>query len=93
MCERFVNSFTDNIIEKLKNPLKLYLVRIPLNLTVSHGLCTEFITAAYSEEEARKTKPYYFWISEEMIDKLLVTEIGYASENVAPGVIIKYISC
>jgi hypothetical protein len=89
MCENFVNSFVEKVTEKMKNPLKLYHVELPNDIQLGYDSYSDFITTAYSEEEARKTSPgSYGWTKE--IDKLIVTEIGTASENVKSGVIMAH---
>lgn len=95
MCDRFVDSFTKNVVEKMKNPLKLYHVALPGEMLLGYDSYSEFVVAAYSEEEARNTHPggEWFsyegdWIAKDKVEKLLVKEIGNASETVEPGVIV-----
>ena len=57
MCERFIENFVEKVIEKTKNPLKLYHVSIPDGIEPDDGDFIEFLVAAYSEEEARYTCP------------------------------------
>ena len=58
MCERFIENFVEKVIEKTKNPLKLYHVKRPDELPPDYANYTEFLVVAYSEEEARNTHPH-----------------------------------
>jgi len=98
MCERFINKFAEKVIEKNKNPLKLYLVERPDSLPVDYEQYNSFVVAAYTEKEARETNPigeeefleYYssYWVKKDQIDLLIIKEIGTASKNLEPGIII-----
>jgi hypothetical protein len=90
MCDRFIKNFADIVIEKTKNPLKLYYVEIPegVEVDLDYESCSAFVTANYTENEARNMKPEYAWVDDTKI--LKVTEIGYANENVTPGIIIQH---
>lgn len=90
MCNRFIDKLAENIIEKMENSLKIYHVVLPNEIDLGYDSCSDFITAAYSEEEARKTRPECAWIDNDKIDKLLVFQIGNASENIKPGIIISH---
>jgi hypothetical protein len=93
MCERFINSFVEKVIEKTKNPLKLYHVKRPYIDYLSYDSCEDFVTANYTEDEARNMKiEYYYWVKDTDKHKIIVTEIGYASEHVKPGIIIRHIN-
>ena len=97
MCDRFINSFVENVIEKLKQSLKLYHVSLPNGFNLGYDSYSDFVVAAYSEEEARNTYPgggsfedrYGEWISKNKVGELIVTEIGNASEFVKPGIIVE----
>lgn len=99
MCERFIDKFTEKVIEKNKNPLKLYLVERPESLPVDYDQYNRFVVATYTEKEARETNPigeeekllkYYssYWVKKDQIDLLIIKEIGTASKNLEPGIII-----
>ena len=79
----------------MKNSLKLYHVALPTEMHLGYDAYSEFVVAAYSEEEARNTHPSFFgwnlygeWITKDKVEKLLVKEIGNASASVEPGVIV-----
>tara|TARA_R110001599_G_scaffold233612_2_gene432809 strand:+ start:283 stop:546 length:264 start_codon:yes stop_codon:yes gene_type:complete len=83
-----MNDFVEKVIDKTKNPLKLYLVQLPGNISLGYDSCGEFITVNYTEDEARNTTPKYDWVSD--ISSLIVTEIGFASENMKVGIILQH---
>ena len=91
MCNRFIDKFVEKVIEKTKNPLKLYHVTIlpGVETHLSYDSCSEFVTANYTEDEARNMDPGFDWVRD--VNNLQVTEIGHASENMVPGIIIKHI--
>ena len=99
MCERFIENFVEKVIEKTKNPLKLYHVSIPDGIEPDDGDFIEFLVAAYSEEEARNSHPgeiydiYTDWMEESDLHRLIVTEIGISLENVKKGVIFSSVAC
>tara|TARA_R110001599_G_scaffold233612_1_gene432807 strand:+ start:114 stop:410 length:297 start_codon:yes stop_codon:yes gene_type:complete len=84
MCQRFINDFVEKVIEKTKNPLKLYKVEFEGEYV--------FITANYTEDEARNMAAkhmlrFYSWIVDGNANRIVTTEIGVALENVAPGIV------
>lgn len=83
MCERFINKFTEKIIEKNKNPLKLYLIKKSEFPSCNYGQFADIVVAAYIEEEAIKIcSNRYEHLS---IEKII--QIGTACEKIKSGVI------
>jgi len=82
------------------NELKLYHVQLTEQCKkLSYDSYSDFVVAAYSENQAREYHPgtdeciigwsekRADWISKEDITKLNVTLLGLASPNIKPGII------
>ena len=69
MCERFIEDFAEKVIEKTKNPLKLYLVKRPEELPADYEDYIEFVVASYSKEEARNTHPNTFYGNKKVLSR------------------------
>lgn len=88
----FMKWFTDTVIDKMKNRLRLFLVEVPNTpetAYISYDDVIGFVVALYSEEEARNFNPqtgaFRGWVKAEDRHLLSVREIGYAADDVKVG--------
>ena len=91
-----MNWFTDNVIQKMENRLKLYKVEVPNTpegYQMTHRDLIAFIVACFSEEEARNFNPLqnkypYEWVQPDQRQYLTVRKIGYAESDIEHGEIL-----